>query len=87
MKNFTLFFIITFLFAEQTIAQNINQSVDARLTGQGSNTANFFQSNLMDRYDIHFLKLELNITPNLRFLSGSCFYKMTATQAIDTFAI
>ncbi len=71
----------------QVIAQNPNQTVDARFSGQSTTGANFFQSNLMDKYNIHFLKLDLNVTPNLRFLSGSCFYKMTANQSIDTFAI
>ncbi len=87
MKNFIRFVLVSLLFGTQVIAQNPNETVDARFSGQGTNGANFFQSNLMDKYDIHFLKLDLNVTPNLRFLSGSCYYKMTANQSIDTFAI
>ncbi len=50
-------------------------------------TANFFQSSLMEKYNIHYLKLDINMTPNSRFLSGICSYKMTTTQPLDTFAI
>ncbi len=87
MKNFIHFVLVSLFLGTQVIAQNPNQTVDARFSGQSTTGANFFQSNLMDKYNIHFLKLDLNVTPNLRFLSGSCFYKMTANQSIDTFAI
>ena len=48
---------------------------------------NFFQSDLMNKYDIKYLKLDLNVEPNNLMIAGSCFYNMVATQLLDTFAI
>ena len=67
-------------------AQNIAM-LESHKVGNLTAKANFFQSALMEKYDIHYLKLEINITPNSRFLSGICSYKMTAKQPLDTFAI
>ena len=49
--------------------------------------ANFFQSDLMSKYDIHYLKLDLNVEPDTLLISGSCYYQMKASQLLDTFAI
>ena len=81
-----LFFSLIAICSQSYCQQNVRQ--DSRnFSGTVGNTANFFQSNLMDKYNIHYLKLEINMAPNNRFLSGTCSYKITTTQSIDTFAI
>lgn len=54
---------------------------------QGTRTSTYFQSNLMNKYDIKYLKLDISVAPNSRFISGSCFYRVRTKQALDTFAI
>jgi aminopeptidase N len=41
----------------------------------------------MNKYDIRYLKLDLNVMPNSTFISGSCSYSLITTQVLDTFAI
>ena len=57
--------------------------------GNTLNTENalFFQSNLMNKYDIKYLKLDFSVVPNNRFISGNCLYKVVTKQPLDTFAI
>lgn len=54
---------------------------------QSTGSTAYYQSNLLNKYDINYLKLDLTVSPNTTFISGSCSYKMTATQPVDTFAI
>ena len=49
--------------------------------------AQFFQDSLMKKYDIKYQKLDLNVEPNSRFISGSCFYNISVVIPLDTFAI
>lgn len=79
---FSLFAICSQSYCQQNVLQD-----SRNFSGTATNTVNFFQSNLMEKYDIHYLKLEINMAPNNRFLSGTCSYKITTTQSIDTFAI
>ncbi len=54
---------------------------------QGPNTANFYQSAQMYKYDLKYLKLDFSVQPPSRFISGSCTYKAVAKQTLDTFTI
>jgi aminopeptidase N len=49
--------------------------------------ARYFQQPLMEKYDIKYLKLDLNIESANTNVSGSCLYKAIAGTAIDTFAL
>lgn len=47
----------------------------------------FYQSPLQDKYDIKYLKLDLAVETNSRFISGTSLTRAIATAPIDTFAI
>lgn len=79
---FLLFASVSFLAS----AQNESKSI-AHRTGPATAAANFYQSNQMNKYDIKYLKLDLEVAPNTRTVAGSCFYTMLVTQSMDTFAI
>src|SRR5687768_9455496 len=53
----------------------------------GTLQANYFQSNLMNKYDVKYLKLDITVLPNNRFISGSSFYRIKTKQPLDTLAI
>jgi aminopeptidase N len=53
----------------------------------GSTSANYFQNNLMNKYDIKYLKLDISVEPASKFISGSCVYRVITKQPLDTFAI
>ena len=61
--------------------------INKGLSGQSTTSTNFFQSGLMDKYDVHYLKLNLTVTPASNYISGSCSYKVTINQTLDTFAL
>ena len=87
MRNRFMFSLLLLIFLTlDCFAQNIAM-LESHKVGSITGKANFFQSELMEKYNIHYLKLEINMTPNSRFLSGICTYKMTTTQPLDTFAI
>ena len=87
MRNRFMFsFLLLIFLTLDCFAQNIAM-LESHKVGSITGKANFFQSELMEKYNIHYLKLEINMTPNSRFLSGICTYKMTTTQPLDTFAI
>lgn len=47
----------------------------------------YFQQPLMDKYDLKYLKLDLNIESNTTAISGTCTYNGVAVSPVDTFAI
>ena len=87
MRHIYAFLIGFFLMAVAVSAQNNFYTDNKKLSVTQPGQANFFQSELMNKYDINYLKLDLLVTPNVRSVAGSCFYKMTTTQSLDTFAI
>lgn len=63
------------------------QSTDPGNYARDTSGSLYFQSGLMNKYDIKYLKLDINAEPANRFISGSCLYRLTAKQPLDTFAI
>lgn len=50
-------------------------------------SASYYQNNIMNRYDIKYLKLDFAAEPASKFIDGSCMYTVVAKQPLDTFAI
>ena len=84
--RFTFLIIVSTLIFLSSFSQ-VNQRFESRRSGNGGAAINFFQDNLMNKYNINHLKLDLKVTPNTTFIAGSCHYKMSVIQPIDTFAI
>ncbi len=47
----------------------------------------FFQSALMNKYDIKYVNLDITVEANNRFIVGTALTRAIAVQAIDTFAM
>jgi len=47
----------------------------------------FFQSPLMDKYDVKYVKLDIKVEANNRFIEGTALTRALALQSIDTFAM
>ncbi|TDH29278.1 T9SS type A sorting domain-containing protein [Segetibacter sp. 3557_3] len=54
---------------------------------RGDNTASFYQSPQMNRYDLKYLKLDFTVQPPGRAISGSCTYRALVKQSLDTFVL
>lgn len=50
-------------------------------------SADYYQNSKMNLYDLKYLKLDLQVTPQSRVISGSCMYRAVVKAAMDTFAI
>ncbi len=50
-------------------------------------SAQFFQSALMNKYNVKYMKLDFEVVPNNKFITGNCLYTVTTVQLLDTFAI
>jgi aminopeptidase N len=80
-------FLILLVNSFGSIAQQPGNSSPAQhrqLTNLTS--ANFYQSNLMNKYDINYLKLDLTVTPNSAYIAGSCTYQLKTTTSLDSLA-
>jgi aminopeptidase N len=53
----------------------------------GGVSANYFQNNVMNKYDIRYLKLDISVEPASKFIAGNCIYRVVTKQALDTFVI
>lgn len=47
----------------------------------------YYQYPAMDKYDMKYLKLDINAEPGSRFMSGTATWKAIAKQAMDSFVI
>jgi len=53
----------------------------------GQQSINFYQSPSMNKYDVHYLKLDIAVEPGSRAISGTSLTSARATAAIDTFVM
>lgn len=74
--------VFYFTYAQPELSKNL-----IRYNLDGTMSANFYQSNQMNKYDLKYLKLDLEVTPNSKYVSGNCTYTMLVTQPLDTLAI
>src|SRR5690606_14551767 len=47
----------------------------------------FYQSPSMNKYDAHYLKLDIAAEANNRFISGTAMYSVTTVATLDTFVM
>ncbi len=47
----------------------------------------FYQSPSMNKYDVHYLKLDIAAEANNRFISGTAMYSVTTVATLDTFVM
>ena len=84
-----LFFSLFCFLSFQSFGQSsIECVVDCnKRTVTTTTTASFFQDNLMNKYDIKYLKLDFSVEPANKFIAGTCLYRVIARQPLDTFSI
>ena len=78
-------------FFNNSIAQSENSCSRkghvAFLTSGTNNRITYYQYPSMNKYDIKYLKLDLNVEAANLFISGSCLTKIKTVAAMDTFII
>lgn len=84
-----LIFILLFFIQLKTAAQEKKEYFYkyAPRGGMGISTANFFQNDKMNYYDIKHLKLDITVQPKSKFITANCNYTVLVKQSLDTFAI
>ena len=88
LKHLTLFLHLLLLSIISTAqaVENCGGSCGHRSIASTTN-ANFFQDNKMNLYDLEYMKLDLNVQPVSRAISGSCTYRAIVKASLDTFII
>ena len=92
MKNI---FLASFCFFSAILTQaQINPESDSDGCSQKCSRANagqmqqrisYYQYPSMDKYDLHYLKLDLSAEPGSRFISGTAGWKARAKEPMDSF--
>lgn len=88
MKHLLLLLFTFFAFSLHAQKVELPLSSDVgRLARLQTGSSDYFQNDVMNKYDIRYLKLDLNVIPNNTYITGSCTYSVTTTDLLDTFAI
>ncbi|WP_207493740.1 M1 family aminopeptidase [Aridibaculum aurantiacum] len=85
-----IFPVVFLAFMATLVLAHDNDNCDRRCSHRsvfGATATNYFQNTIMNRYDLKYMKLELDVMPQSRNISGSCTYHATTIAALDTFAI
>ena len=83
----TLFnFLSCFVFAQST--NECSSKCSRSFTNTNlSQRINYYQYPSMNKYDVKYLKLDLNVETANRFISGNCLTQVTTVSPMDTFII
>lgn len=84
--NRLLFFVIFFIAISQVWGQTpSNQRCSKVHSITSSNAVNYYQYSSMNKYDVKYLKLDVNVEANNRYISGSVLTLSKVVAGMDTF--
>jgi aminopeptidase N len=92
MKIFYSLFLLIFIIPSLVFAQHTDNSVtECKAACSHAHLRrlqpDYAQNNLMNKYDVKFVKLDVNLDVASVFISGSCITRAIALEPLDSFAI